>query len=135
MIVPSGVLVSDPLVLGRLDQLFGQARDDGRLPSELVRLHDEIRRIRASATALLGEPPDVELAERRAAADERERPRVNVADSWLTVVRTAHALGISQSQVKRIAEQLGGQKVAGRWLVPRAPVEVLAKQKRTRSRA
>lgn len=48
--------------------------------------------------------------------------RVPHSESWITAEQAAALLGMSARQAKRIANDLDGQIIGGRWLFPRCAV-------------
>ncbi|KMV22378.1 helix-turn-helix domain-containing protein [Mycobacterium heckeshornense] len=51
---------------------------------------------------------------------------------WLTATQAAQALGVSARHVRRLAADLDGQLVGGRWLFPAAAVSEYAAERRRR---
>ncbi|MFE3441655.1 helix-turn-helix domain-containing protein [Nocardia sp. NPDC059180] len=86
-----------------------------------------------------GQPPPRGMTELfaalEAAAGSMSPPRQDAdaeplpGPDWLTTDQTAEALGLSRRSVQRIARQLGGQKIGGRWLFdpPRIRLEATAR--------
>ncbi|BCQ09667.1 hypothetical protein JMUB5695_03117 [Mycobacterium heckeshornense] len=52
--------------------------------------------------------------------------------SWLTATQAAQALGVSARHVRRLAADLDGQLVGGRWLFPADAVSEYAEERRRR---
>lgn len=65
------------------------------------------------------------------ACPQSDSPEQGPLENWVTTEGAAFLLGVGERHARRLAKDLGGRRVAGRWRLPRSNVEAASRERRT----
>lgn len=60
---------------------------------------------------------------------DQQHSKSQDGDDWMSITEAAEALDLSGRQVRRLAPRLSGVRVGASWVLPKAPVLALAKER------
>ncbi len=103
-----------------LGELESYRKAAGRAPSpNLTRIRAELGRPTTRSWVEASPSPQGDIAE----TDIRQHGEQTGSPRFIPSSEAAELLGVTHRQVRRLAPRLGGQLVAGRWLIPRKELE------------